>query len=337
MYLSKDPSGIWYLYYTGIDGKTKRSSTRSRLKPDALKFLQTFKQSKQPRSKQVTLSAFTKDFLAFAQGNFSPRTVQFYDYSLKKLAATIGDISLPSITPMHYDMFKTERLKTMSAITVNIDLRTIRASFNTAVRWGLIETNPFSRQKLVPIPEATPLFFTKDDFRKLINSIKEEWLKEMVIFATLTGLRRGELVNLRWSEVDLDRKTISIQSSPTFKTKNGKKRIVPLNDTAYYILLSKQKSGPSTHVFTLNGKPVLDEWLSHKFKWYVYDCKFREDRLHFHSLRHTFASWLVQDGVSLYEVQKLLGHSNISVTQIYSHLQPELMHNTVNKLNFSLN
>jgi integrase/recombinase XerD len=60
-----------------------------------------------------------------------------------------------------------------------------------------------------------------------------------------------------------------------------------------------------------------------------------DKNLHFHSLRHTFASWLVQDGVSLYEVQKLLGHSSIAVTQVYSPLQPEQLHATVNRIRFS--
>lgn len=61
------------------------------------------------------------------------------------------------------------------------------------------------------------------------------------------------------------------------------------------------------------------------------------EKLHFHSLRHTFASWLVQNGVSLYEVQKLLGHGNISVTQVYAHLQPERLHSTVNRISITLN
>jgi site-specific recombinase XerD len=81
----------------------------------------------------------------------------------------------------------------------------------------------------------------------------------------------------------------------------------------------------------------MDRWVSHKFKYYVYEARFSDDRLHFHSLRHTFASWLVQDGVSLYEVQKLLGHSSIAVTQVYSHLQPEQLHATVNRLKVGLN
>jgi site-specific recombinase XerD len=74
------------------------------------------------------------------------------------------------------------------------------------------------------------------------------------------------------------------------------------------------------YVLTLSGKKLLESWVSHKFKYWVYEAKLPNDKLHFHSLRHTFASWLVQDGVSLYEVQKLLGHSNIAVTQAYSHL-----------------
>ena len=73
-----------------------------------------------------------------------------------------------------------------------------------------------------------------------------------------------------------------------------------------------------------------------KLKKYVTEIGL-DGKLHFHSFRHTFASWLVQDGVSLYEVQKLLGHSNIAVTQVYSHLQPEGLHSTVNKISLTLN
>ena len=169
MFLSKDKNGIWYLYFVGDDGKTKRNSTRCRLKTNALKFLQTFKVGQSQRVKQVFLSTFITDFLLYARGNFSTRTVEFYSYSLNKLLTTIGNIPLASITPKHFDIFKTERLKTMSPITVNIDLRTIRASLNTALRWGLLQSNPFSKQKLVSVPEASPIFFSKADFQILIR------------------------------------------------------------------------------------------------------------------------------------------------------------------------
>jgi site-specific recombinase XerD len=145
-------------------------------------------------------------------------------------------------------------------------------------------------------------------------------------------MRRGEIVNLRFQQVDLDRRLIHIQSSPTFRTKQGKQRTIPLNDVAVQMLESKANHILSEYVFTNRGSKIAESWLSHRFKHYVRLAKLENARLHFHSLRHTFASWLVQDGVSLYEVQKLLGHSSIDVTQIYSHLQPEQLHSTVNRI-----
>jgi integrase len=150
-------------------------------------------------------------------------------------------------------------------------------------------------------------------------------------------MRRGELINLRWKDIDLQRRLLHIESNPTFKTKQGKRRTIPLSDVAYHLLMSKHRTSFHEFVFTLKGKPIFDNWVTNKFKWYVYEAKLADDRLHFHSLRHTFASWLVQDGVSLYEVQKLLGHSNITVTQVYSHLQPEGLHATVNRISIALN
>lgn len=158
-----------------------------------------------------------------------------------------------------------------------------------------------------------------------------------VVFAVLTGMRRGEITNLRWQDVELSRKLIAIQSSPTFKTKQGKRRTIPLNETALYILNARHGKDTSEYVFTLNGKKIYDEWITHKFKYYVYEARLKDDRLHFHSLRHTFASWLVQDGVSIYAVKELLGHSDVKTTQVYSHLQPEQLHSTVNKIQIALN
>lgn len=347
MFLCKSPKGIYYLWFT-IDGKRKRVSTRCHLKSDALKFLQSFKaeeQQKRSMARRVLLQTFTTDFLLFSEGNFSKGTTLGYKGSLNNLLKIIGNVPLSSITPQHWDLYKVERLKTvldsetnrtLSPVTVNIELRTLRASFNTAVRWGIMQSNPFSNQKLVSVPEASPVFFTKTDFQKLLNAVKEGWLKEIIVFATLTGLRRGEIVNLRWCDVDLQRKTIRVQSSATFKTKNGKSRIIPINETALYILKAIANKNLSEFVFILNDKPIYGDWLSAKLKEYVLENDLPK-KLHFHSLRHTFASWLVQDGVSIYAVKELLGHSDVKTTQVYSHLQPEQLHSTVNRLELSLN
>lgn len=342
MILTKDSNGYWYVYYKGDVGKRKRKSTRCKQKSDALKFLQTFKIEKEVKPQRTTLSGFTNTFLSYAGTNFSKGTVKLYQEALKKLSSVVGDLPLSAFTPQHWDKYKSWRLqpkesgKSVSPVTVNMELRTLRAALNTAFRWKLIDSNPFSCQKLCRVEEQSPIFFTKEDFQKLIGMIKETWLREIVIFAAITGMRRGEILNLQWSNVDLKRNVLTIQSNPTFRTKSGKRRCIPLSETASNLLKQKPAHSGSDYVFKLNGRRIYDKWVTRKFKYYVYECHFQEDRLHFHSLRHTFASWLVQDGVSLYEVQKLLGHTDMKVTQIYSHLQPEQLHDTVNRIHIEV-
>lgn len=338
MFLSKSSSGIYYLYYRDGQGKRQKITTHSRLKADANRFLQLFKIETRKQAAPVLLNQFINDFLAFAETNFSKGTKEIYERTLNRFQMSVGNISLTSITPQHWDTFKTSRLSEgIAPVTVNIGLRTLKAAFFTATRWKLISVNPFSKQTLCPVSEHVPVFFTKDDFQSLIRALPENWLRETIIFGALTGLRRGELVNLQWSDVDLERRIITIQSSPTFKTKSGKMRIIPLNDTAMYLLRQKNTAENSQYVFAKDGQQIKGPRLTRLFKQSIRTNCISNDRLHFHSLRHTFASWLVQDGVSLYEVQKLLGHSNIAVTQIYSHLQPEQLHNTVNKIKIALN
>jgi integrase len=149
----------------------------------------------------------------------------------------------------------------------------------------------------------------------------------------LTGLRRGELINLCWQDVDLQRRIFTVQSNSTFKTKQGKKRFLPLSEMAFHLLSVKHSQEIGVYVFTHGGKQIAEDWLSQLFKRAVRDkVAGLNDRLHWHSLRSSFASWLVIDGVSIYAVSKLLGHSSIAITQKhYAHLATENLHNDVNK------
>jgi integrase len=217
-------------------------------------------------------------------------------------------------------------------VSVNVELRMLKSAFSTALRWKLISENPCRDVPFAQVPDQAPIFITPADFGKLIQAISETWLKELVIFAVLTGLRRGEILNLRWLDVDMERGIINIQSSPRFKTKHGKRRTIPLNSTALEILRKKMEHPGGEYVFTLDGARISGDWVSHLFKRYVRNAELADDRIHFHSIRHSFASWLVQGGATLYEVQKLLGHSSSKVTEVYSHLQPEHLHATVERI-----
>lgn len=115
-------------------------------------------------------------------------------------------------------------------------------------------------------------------------------------------------------------------------TKSKKIRTVPLSVKALQILNSREQFRKNEFIFTQEGEGITQKFISKKFKSYVIKSKINSG-LHFHSLRHTFASWLVQRGVSIYEVSKLLGHSDIKVTEIYAHLKPENLRNAVELLN----
>lgn len=230
-----------------------------------------------------------------------------------------------------------KRLKEVSPVSVNMDLRMLKSAFGTARRRKLIDSNHFGGISLADVPQKAPSFLTVEEFQTLIECIKDGWLKEVVLFAVLTGMRQDEILNLKWEDVDLGKRLVHIQSSPSFKTKQGRRRTIPPSESALYLLSAKAEKTTSEYVFTLNARFLKGSWVTHLFKRYVRRAGIQNDRLRFHSLRHTFASRLVQSGATLYEVQRLLGHSSSKVTEIYSHLQPEHLHDTVNRIEIPLN
>lgn len=337
MYLSKRGS-VWYIWTVDeVTGKKRKISTHTSNKSAALielaQFVSTASAKKLiPKTPNKTVSEFLPELLESNAPMFSHGTLEIYERAMKKFVGIAGDLDLRAITPRHADSFKAERLKQSSPTTTNIDLRTLKAAFNTAIRWEYMDRNPFKGIKFVPIPERAPSFFTKEHFVAFAATITEDWFRNIVEFAVLTGLRRGELVNLRWENVDMQRGVIQIESTATFKTKSGKRRLVPLNDSAKKVLERVSHHNKEPWVFTFQERQISARLVTHKLKDCLRRAKLDKPGLHFHSLRHTFASWLVQDGISIYAVKELLGHSDVKITQIYSHLQGSALHKEVNHI-----
>ena len=275
----------------------------------------------------MTISEFHKLFQDSM--TLSAGTLKIYDYSFKWLIQIVGDMNLEELTGLHWEQYRRKRLSEISPVTVNIELRSLRAAMYRAMDWKIITSNPFSRQKLCLVPEQPPTFFSVEDFEKLIAAITDDWFKRITIFSVLTGLRRSEITNLQYSDINFTQKTLIVQSKADFKTKSGRRRVIAVSDTAMQILAAACQS---EYIFMYKDKKISPALLTKKFKKAVKRSKLKDQRLHFHSLRHTFASWLAQKGTSIYEIQKLLGHSDIKTTQIYAHLLPNELHNTVGKL-----
>ena len=194
-----------------------------------------------------------------------------------------------------------------------------------------IKENPVSKVKMEKENNERDRWLTKDEEKRLLEN-SPEWLREIMVFALNTGLRKDEILSLEWSRVDFERKTILIQ-----KTKNGKPRTIPLNQSALNVLAqrSKVKSIKSDIVFINSRGTKIDKSnLANVFNKAVKEVKISNFK--FHDLRHTFCTRLAQKGIDIYKIAKLAGHENIKMTQRYSHHCPESLRDGVEILEESL-
>lgn len=171
-------------------------------------------------------------------------------------------------------------------------------------------------------------------------------MKDFVVFAFYTGMRLNEIINLSWKNVDLSKRIITV-GDDKFLTKGRNQRFIPICEEAEKaienlelriqnekkkIISIKYLNYNRNFVFCKsNGEQFTGDYISKRFKL---ACKAAglDNAIHFHSLRHSFASNLVQRGIPLYTIKELLGHSSISTTEIYSHLNMETLREAIKKL-----
>jgi integrase len=152
----------------------------------------------------------------------------------------------------------------------------------------------------------------------------------MIVIGIGTGLRRAELLALRWRDIDREGEMLYVRNRDGFTTKSGDERPVPLAGDALERLRQMREGrqpDPSDPVFiTLKDVPPKPDRVSKRFKFFVEKAKLPDrDRISFHSLRHSTASWLAMKGIPMRVIQSILGHSTIQVTERYSHLSPDML------------
>jgi site-specific recombinase XerD len=228
--------------------------------------------------------------------------------------------------------------------------RNLKAAFNKAKDWGYIKENYFTKVKLPKRQKLVPVFMDSKQLSEISKQIKNEIVKDVVVFAFYTGMRLNEIINLKWKNVNNSARIITV-GDDKFMTKGRNQRFIPICDEVFEILVRKKSGTPSCvlppakagqalkkggEVFGFvfcknNGKRFTGDYISKSFKL---ACKTAgvDNSIHFHSLRHSFASNLVQKGVPLYTIKELLGHSSISTTEIYSHLNMDSLRDAIKLL-----
>ena len=339
MFLSKRANGTYYLWFQDESGKRYKVSTGCKTKPEAMVFLRDFfkgEKDKKVKLQNITLSKFVVEFLNYSLSTHSPKTQRCFKISFREFIRIVGDKPLKIIGIRDIEKFLALKKSEATERTARTYFVTLASAFQSAVRWKYLQSNPFRLVDKPKLPEIQPAYFSRTDFQNLMKYTEKKEFQSLYMFAVSTGMRLGEILALQWTDVDFVRCVIEVRNSNSFTTKTKKNRTIPISEQLKTVLKERMKSASCELVFHRDTRKFSEEYVSKSFKKTVRRSGL-SDNLHFHSLRHTFASWLVQDGVSLYEVQKLLGHSNIAVTQVYSHLQPEGLHSTVNRITIPLN
>lgn len=216
--------------------------------------------------------------------------------------------------------------KEFAASTCNRALATLKYIFNCAVKWEIIKQSPCSQVMALPEGEQKGRYLSQEEASALLDVLKKEKNRQAaraIQLLLLTGARKSEILNARWENVDLVNNILTVPLS-----KSGKTRYIPLSDAAIAVIQDIPRVSE-----WLFPSPRTDNAISSVFD--VWDKSRKEagvDKTRLHDLRHTFASFLVNSGCSLYEVQKILGHYNPKVTMRYAHLTQSRLLGAVNKI-----
>jgi len=222
--------------------------------------------------------------------------------------------------------------------TINKHIFLMNRMMNLARHWGLITHNAFEARVLrrLPVTEQRHMFLKPEEVGRILRACQQDIHPQLYHFARLlllTGARKGEALKANWNHFDLSRNVWTVPVS-----KNGRARRIVLNQAVIDLIMELKAEAevrgyplhPSSPVFY--NPRTKDRYDSFYAAWHRARAKAEVPDVRFHDLRHTFASMLINEGVSLYEVQRLLGHHHITMTERYAHLLPDTLQERVERV-----
>lgn len=319
--------GVYYLNYLDtLTGTYKRLSTSTKIEREAYRFLELFAQQNQINQNlsSIKLSSFRNEYINYLSKTHSPKYISSIELTFRKITESIGDIPLDKINSKIIEEFIASTfIKSQAA--ASLYYRTFKAVLNKAVSWEYISVNPLIKVKLPKMRKKYPQFISSKEFEEILFHTRTEMLQDIFKIAFHTGMRLGEIVNMKWSWIDQSNKLIKVKVSNEFVTKSKKERSIPMNSIIVETIskLRSKETGNLKDNFLFHIKfsaKLNGDYISKNFKKAVRKTSLSQD-IHFHSLRHSFASNLVQKGASIFVCKELLGHEDIKTTMIYSHLR----------------
>ena len=240
-------------------------------------------------------------------------------------AREFGNRPLGQITRTEIEAWRREKMASCRPATINRDLSRLRHMLNLAVEWELLEESSMQGIKFLRENNARTRYLSLEECQRLIASCFAPHIRALVSVALHSGMRLGEILNLHWRDLDFASGFILVRDS-----KNGESRHVPM-DATLFALFRAYPHRPSTDLVfsSSSGGHIVDVRTG-----FQNACK-RAGLidLHFHDLRHTFASQFVMAGGNLFILKSVLGHKNITMTQRYAHLAPTYLIKSIDRMN----
>jgi integrase len=273
-----------------------------------------------------TFAEITPRYLHHQKARLTPRAYERTRGIVEgQLKDAFGVVKLANIRRVDIQKYVTERSAKVAPGTVTKELNVTKHFFKLAVEWEVIPSNPAQGVKGPKLPAGRIRYLQPRELHALLETCPE-WLRPITGLLAFTGMRRSEVLGLRWLDVDRKGERILLP-----QTKNGDARIVWLNMLACQVLdsIPQQCARLTDHVFRVSDE-VTPESVSLAFLRACRKLGIADFRLH--DLRHTAASWLRMSGADLQDVAELLGHRDLRMTKRYSHLSPAHLSAAVKRL-----
>lgn len=297
----------------------------------------------------ITLRGYVTRWLGAKEHGTAASTQGFYQGSTAKFLEFLGpeaDANLQDITREHLDRFRSQQAgeRKLAPKTVNHDLKCLKMLFKSARRDGFITEDISEHVSLVKESRATDgrSVFTMDQLRAVLAQADEEW-RSMIFLGMYTGQRLGDLANLRWSQVDLERQEIRLTTAKT-----GKRLIIPMaRPLADHLMKAPSSDDPAASLHpraaAVTERSGKTSTLSNQFTALLAAAGLRERKAHrathgngrgvgrdrsglsFHSLRHTANSLLKEAGIPDAVIQALIGHDDRDISDHYTHIGREAL------------
>ncbi len=290
------------------------------------------------------------DEFELTKSDLRPTSIKKYGFVFSQLRLFFEAFDIDSIddfTPSHASLLykelvkekldpkgSTNRMVKAKPKTINFFLNTVRAFFRREVDKGTIKANPMNHIKNLRVEKKKPDYYTIGELTAFFQQEMHQTYRNAFWGLLFTGMRFAELANITWDDIDFPNRLIHVRSKDDFRTKTyNSERSIPMNNDLLKLLrfIWKNKVSDIYPFCSSRGKILRERRLLDICKEVAKDAGIKS-RAYLHKFRHTYASMLIQKGVSIQVIKELLGHSSVTQTEIYAHNRTDLLHPEVSKL-----